>query len=110
MRNNKKIIKKYRKKVVATCIILILLWCFCIYLYISYQKIQIKTYDTVKSAASYEQTTVENVETNSKNICDVVEKVSNCVVGISKFKDNKDYIFSDSIENEMGLRYRCYCK
>lgn len=80
MRRKKVDIKKIRKKVIITCIILILLWCFIIYMYISYQKIEIKKYDTTKSAANYEQTTVENVEKNSENICDVVERVSNCVV------------------------------
>ncbi|MNS93886.1 hypothetical protein D3C72_1280840 [compost metagenome] len=80
MRRKKIDIKKIRKKVVYNCIIFILLWCLIIYMYTSYQKIEIKKYDTSKSAASYEQSTVENVEKNSENICDVVERVSGCVV------------------------------
>lgn len=106
MRKDKQKIKKTKKKIISFCIIFILLWILIIYMYTSYQNIEIKTYDTSKSAATYEQTTVENVEKNSESIGDVVEKVSKCVVGISKFKDNKDFIFSDSIDKEMGLRYR----
>lgn len=106
MRKDKQKIKKTKRKIITFCTIFILLWILIIYMYTSYQNIEIKTYDTSKSSATYEQTTVENVEKNSESIGDVVGNVSKCVVGISKFKDNKDFIFSNSIDKEMGLRYR----
>ena len=97
--------KSIRKKVVITSIILILLWIFAFYLYITYQNIEVmpSNYETTKIQSTIEEQTVESEEENSKTIADMLEETTRKIVGISKLKDTGSSIFSSSTENDLGL-------
>ena len=75
------------------------------YIYTTYQKINITPeYDIKRTESTVELQTVENVEQESKTIADVLEKVSQSVVGISRIKSHSNSIFSSSGSyNELGL-------
>lgn len=75
-----------------------------IYLFNTYQNIDVvPNYEISSLDSTYQEQTVENVIENSKNVADVVEEVSKCVVGISRLKNNGGSIFSKSTEAELGL-------
>lgn len=98
--------KKRRKfkKVIIISLILMILWSFVVYLYVTYNNIEIQSsYETSKTESTNTVQTVESVEENSKTIADVVEEVTESVVGISKLKNNGGSIFSTSSEDELGL-------
>ena len=106
MKKRKKYTKKSnRKKVIITSTILILLWIFGFYLYITYQNIEVtpSNYETTKIQSTIEEQTVESEEENSKTIADMLEETTRKVVGISKLKDTGSSIFSSSTENDLGL-------
>ena len=75
------------------------------YIYTTYQKINITPeYDIKRTESTVELQTVENVEQESKTIANVLEKVSQSVVGISRIKSHSNSIFSSSGSyNELGL-------
>ena len=97
--------KSIRKKVIITGTILILLWIFAFYLYITYQNIEIEpsNYETTKTQYTIEEQTVESQEENSKTTADMLEETTRKVVGISKLKNTGSSIFSSSTENDLGL-------
>ena len=97
--------KSIRKKVIITSTILILLWIFAFYLYITYQNIEIEpsNYETTKTQYTIEEQTVESQEENSKTTADMLEETTRKVVGISKLKNTGSSIFSSSTENDLGL-------
>ena len=97
--------KSIRKKVIITGTILILLWIFAFYLYITYQNIEIEpsNYETTKTQYTIEEQTVESQEENSKTTTDMLEETTRKVVGISKLKNTGSSIFSSSTENDLGL-------
>ena len=106
MKKRKKYTKKSnRKKVIVTSTILILLWIFGFYLYITYQNIEVtpSNYETTKIQSTIEEQTVESEEENSKTIADMLEETTRKVVGISKLKNTGSSIFSSSTENDLGL-------
>ena len=106
MKKRKKYTKKSnRKKVIITSTILILLWIFGFYLYITYQNIEVtpSNYETTKIQSTIEEQTVESEEENSKTIADMLEETTRKIVGISKLKDTGSSIFSSSTENDLGL-------
>ena len=106
MKKRKKYTKKSnRKKVIVTSTILILLWIFGFYLYITYQNIEVtpSNYETTKIQSTIEEQTVESEEENSKTIADMLEETTRKIVGISKLKDTGSSIFSSSTENDLGL-------
>jgi len=47
--------------------------------------------------------TVDNVKEQSKQIADIVEEVTSCVVGISKIKDTGNTIFLNDSTSQLGL-------
>ena len=97
--------KNYLKRTIIGFILAVIIWILGIYLYITYQNIEIKdaNYETEKLKSTESVQTVENVKENSTKIADVVEKTTESVVGISKVKNVGGSIFSSSDEEELGL-------
>ena len=96
--------KNYLKRVIIGFIIAVIIWILAIYLYITYQNIEINNnYQTKKLQSTESKQTVENVKENSTKIADTLEKVQESVVGISKLKNVGGSIFSSSDEEELGL-------
>lgn len=75
------------------------------YFYTIYANIDITPeYEIKRTESTIQAETVENVEQESKTIADVLEKVSESVVGISRIKSHTNSIFSsDGSYNELGL-------
>ena len=75
------------------------------YLYTTYLEIDITPeYEIKRTESTIEAQTVENVVNESKTIADVLEKVSQSVVGISRIKSHSNSIFSSNGSyNELGL-------
>lgn len=94
-----------QKKVLITASLAIVLWIFMIYLYTTYQNIEIddNNYNATRIKSTMEEQTVEKVQENSKNVADVLEETTRKVVGISKLKNAGSSILSKSTENELGL-------
>ena len=68
MKKRKKYTKKHiKKKVIITSIILILLWIFAFYLYITYQNIEVtpSNYEATRTKSTIEEQTVESEEEKS---------------------------------------------
>ena len=106
MKKRKKYTKKsIKKKVIITSIILILLWIFAFYLYITYQNIEVtpNNYETMRTKSTIEEQTVESEEEKSQTIADMLEETTRKVVGISKLKNTGSSIFSSNSENDLGL-------
>ena len=97
--------KSNLKKVIITVCILIFLWIFGFYLYISYNQIEIddNNYTATKTISTKNEQTVEKVEENNNKIADMIEEVTESVVGISKLKNAGNSIFSKSTAEELGL-------
>ena len=98
-------VKKYKKRIIITTIIAILLWIAGFYIYITYQNIEIDTtnYETTRLQSTTNEQTVESEEENSQKIADIIEETTRKVVGISKLKNAGSSIFSKSTETELGL-------
>ena len=95
---------KRAKKIFIIAVILMLLWIFGLYLYITYMKIEINTnYETTRLQSTNIEQAVENMQQESKNISDMIEDVTQSVVGISKLKNTGSSIFSNNTEEELGL-------
>lgn len=96
-------------KKIRNFLIIILIICALIgvayYFYTAYTKIDITPeYEIKRTGATVQAETVENVEQESKTVADVLEKVSQSVVGISKIKSHSNSIFSSNGSyNELGL-------
>ena len=61
------------KKIFITAVILIILWLFGIYLYITYTNIDINNnYEAERVQSTNTVQTVESVEQNSKNVADMM--------------------------------------
>lgn len=75
------------------------------YFYTTYSNIDITPeYEIQRTQSTVEEQTVENIEQESKTVADVLENVSQCVVGISKIKSHTNSIFSSSGSySELGL-------
>lgn len=89
------------RNIIFFLILSILLLIFAYYLYITYNNIEITPeYDTSKVSTS------DNAyfSTNEiSNIPDMLENVSNCVVGISKIKSHSNSIFSMNSLSDLGI-------
>lgn len=101
----KKSKKNNFKKAMILFITLSLMWIIGMYVYITYNKIEINTenYEAIRASSTREEQTVENVQENSKKVADVIEEITNSVVGISKLKNAGSSIFSNSDETSLGL-------
>lgn len=94
-----------KKKIIITFIIMLLLWIFGFYLYVTYQNIDINqnSYTASKVQSTINEQTVENVEENSKTVADIIEEETEKIVGISKLKNAGNTILSNSSESDLGL-------
>ncbi len=92
------------KTVVTTTTILIFITILGFYLFNLYINIDIQnntvdnTYQATKTSG-----TVEEIKQESKQIADVLEEVSNAVVGISKLQENGNSIFLKDGTTKLGL-------
>ena len=75
------------------------------YFYTTYNKIDIAPeYEIKRTESTAQAQTVENIEENSKSIANILEEVSQCVVGISRIKSHSNSVFSSNGSfNELGL-------
>ena len=89
--------------------IIILIICTLIgvsyFVYTTYKKIEITPeYEITRTESTTYVETVENLEQESKTIADVLENVSQSVVGISRIKSHSNSIFSSTGSvDELGL-------
>lgn len=89
--------------------IIVLIICILIgvsyYFYTTYQKIDITPqYEIARTESTIQPQTVGNVEQESTTIADILENVSQSVVGISRIKSHSNSIFSSNGSfNELGL-------
>ncbi len=93
------------KKFFTILLILFILAGVSYYIYSTYKKIDITPeYEIKRTESTIPLQTVENVTQESQSVADMLEKVSQSVVGISKIKTKSNSIFSSSNSiNELGL-------
>lgn len=93
------------KKMIIIFLTIILLGILGIYMYITYNKIEIKdnNYQAERTKSTIQEQTVEKEEGNSKKVADIIEETTKKVVGISKLKNAGSSILSKSTESELGL-------
>lgn len=105
--NNGDNVKKTRKK---NSIIFVLFFVFLILVYFALYYVYVN-YVAPKSDSQYEVTqtkstdysdSVQNVTSNSTSISDMIEHVSKSVVGISKFQNKSNSIFSNNSGDVIG--------
>ena len=96
--------KKIRNFSILTLIVCALIG-ISYYIYNTYSKIDIAgEYEIARTESTIPIETVENIEQQSQNIADVLEEVSQSVVGISRIKSHSNSIFSSSGSvQELGL-------
>ncbi len=84
---------------------LLLLYFLICFIYITYidDTSHTENYKTTNLGSTVPLQTVENAIEESTTIADMIESVSNSVVGISKFKNKSGSIFSENTENELGI-------
>lgn len=74
------------------------------YIYITYNRIDLPPqYEIKRTDSTSNVQTVENTVKNNTTISDMLENVSQSVVGISKLKSRSNSIFSGKHLNELGL-------
>lgn len=84
--------------------IIILTAIFAIVLYKMYEQINVYDYEgNLSSTGARTVQTVEEVKEESKQIADIVENVTSCVVGISKIKNAGSTIFLKDGVSNLGL-------
>lgn len=93
------------KKFFTILLILFILAGVSYYIYSTYKKIDITPeYEIKRTESTIPLQAVENVTQESQSVADMLEKVSQSVVGISKIKTKSNSIFSSSNSiNELGL-------
>lgn len=92
------------KNVFIIFTIIILTAILAIVLYKMYEQINIYDYDkNVGATVTRTVQTVEEVKQESKQIADIVENVTSCVVGISKIKNAGNTIFLKDGVSNLGL-------
>lgn len=102
-KKNKK--KEKIKKILLTVITLSIINMIFIYLYNTYQNIEIydSNYEAKRTISTANEQTVENAIENSKTVSNILETTMESVVGISKLKNNGTSIFSSNSEYSLGL-------
>lgn len=74
------------------------------YLYVTYNKIEVKNKEeTTTYSAIRTGQTIEEAKEQSKKVTDVIEEVTNCVVGISKLQERGSSIFLKDGTEKLGL-------
>lgn len=96
---------KKQKSIITGAIIAIIIWTIAVYLYNTYNNIEINqtNYETSKTSSTKTAQTVENAQEESKKVADIIEETTRKVVGISKLKNAGNSILSKSTESELGL-------
>jgi len=97
--------KNYKlRKVLKTMFLVFILAILGFYMYVIYNNIEIEEYsDNLTYTATRTGQTVEEAKSTSKNVADIVEEVSECVVGISKLQENGTSIFLKDGVKMLGL-------
>lgn len=103
MYNYKKAKKGTFKNLTIILGIIILTAIISISTYKIYEGIEIDTYMVQAYEAEKTVTTIENKKEKGKQIADVVENVTSCVVGISKIKNTGNTVFLENGMEELGL-------
>ena len=108
--NNKKSFGDvFMAKKIRNLSIIVLIICALIgisyFTYTTYTEIQITPeYEISRTESTIYSETVENIEQESRTIADILENVSQSVVGISRIKSHSNSIFSSTGSvNELGL-------
>lgn len=93
------------KKIIVIAILAILIWTLAVYMYHTYNSIEINqaNYETARTQSTKTEQTVENMQEESKKVADVLEETTRKIVGISKLKNAGNSILSKSTESELGL-------
>lgn len=92
------------KNIFIIITIMLLTAVLTIILYRMYEGINVYTYESSGDITRTKTVhTVDNVKIESKQIADVVEKVTSCVVGISKIKDAGATVFLKDGVSSLGL-------
>ena len=92
------------KRFFRTLLLIAISSALSILLYKMYEGIEINTYGAEQNVEiSRLSQTVDNLKKESKEIADVVEEVSSCVVGISKIKNAGGTIFLKDSATSLGL-------
>mgnify|MGYP004512143937 CR=1 FL=1 len=101
---------KYKKKVnqklknaLMTLILMSLTSICSIFIYKMYEEIDINTYETQGIEAQKTIKTLDEKKEEGKQIADIVENVTSCVVGISKIKNAGNTIFLKDGTTTLGL-------
>ena len=99
--NTKK--NKFKSFLIFVVFILVLIG-FSYYLYTVYHKIDITPeYEIKRTDSTSNVQTVDNVIQNSESVADMLERVSQSVVGISRIKSHSNSVFSNNSVSELGL-------
>ena len=91
------------KKLWITLVLMILVIFAGVAVYGMYQRIDITQKENNGNNVAKLSQTVEQVEEKSKELADVIEEVTNCVVGISKIKNNGSSIFLKDGVDKLGI-------
>ena len=99
----KKSSKQKLKNLALIFVIMVLTSISSIFCYKIYEGIQINTYETQGAEATKTIKSVETLKEQGKEITEVIEKVTSCVVGISKIKNAGSTIFLKDGASQLGL-------
>lgn len=99
----KKAGKQKLKNACLIFVIIVLTTVSSIFFYKMYEGIQINTYQTQGVEATKTIKSVETMKEQGKEITEVIEKVTSCVVGISKIKNAGSTIFLKDGASQLGL-------
>ena len=92
------------KNIIMIITIVVLTAILTILLYRMYDGINVHTYEAnINTTGTRTSQTIEDVKVQSKQVADVVEGVTSCVVGISKIKDAGTTIFLKDGTSSLGL-------
>jgi len=92
------------KNIIMIITIVLLTAILTILLYRMYDGINVHTYEAnINTTGTRTSQTIEDVKVQSKQVADVVEGVTSCVVGISKIKDAGTTIFLKDGTSSLGL-------
>lgn len=92
------------KNIIIIMLITILTSILTILLYRMYEGINVYTYEADKSGSAIRTVqTIDEVKEKSKQVADVIENVTSCVVGISKIKNAGTTVFLKDGATSLGL-------
>lgn len=92
------------RKVLRNMFIALVIVVLGFYLYVTYNNIEVKEIEDDKSYTAVRTSqTIEEAKEQSKQVADIVEEVTNCVVGISKLQEKGNSIFLKDGTEKLGL-------